>query len=128
MRKALVSIFLLVVGCVPALAKSHYVYPVSCDVLWTAVQDTLSNPKNYGVMTLDGAAQRASFVVVGNLTSYEDTLSLAAKDGGCAMKLTMLQVGSDNSDERGFRKRVSQSLSKLQTARPGKTSAMQGQE
>jgi hypothetical protein len=33
----------------PALAKPRDVYQVSCDDLWGAVKDTLSNPNNYGI-------------------------------------------------------------------------------
>jgi hypothetical protein len=59
-----------------------------------------------------------SFVVVGNLTVYTDKIALIAKDGGCAMKESFLEVGSDNSDWRRFHHRLERSLAKLQAAKP----------
>ncbi len=117
----------MLVVAAPALAKPNDVYPVSCNDLWAAVKDTLDNPRNYGVISMDDAGQRASFVVVGNLTQYADKVALAAKDGGCAMKATILEVGSDNGDWRLFHHRLTQSLAKLQAAKPKPAATVTGQ-
>ena len=96
---------LLVLG-VPAFAKPKDVYPVSCDDLWAAVKDSLENTNNYAIVSMNDVAQIASFTVIGNLTAYKDRVALTAQDGGCALKSTFLQIGSDDSDWRQFRHRV----------------------
>jgi hypothetical protein len=129
MPKTLIVVFFALVFSTPTFAKSHDVFPMSCDDLWTAVKDTLGNPNDYNVIAVDEAAQKASFVVVGETTPYRDMVALAAKGGECSMKLTVLQVGPDNSDERGFRKRLAKSLARLQAGAPGeKPSPVKGQE
>jgi hypothetical protein len=124
MIRTVLAVFVTLFWVIPANAKSNRdVYPVSCDVLWTAVKNTLENPKDYGVLSVNDLQYRASFVVVGNLVMYTDRLALTERDNGCAMKLSMSQVGADNSDERGFRKRFGKALAKLQAAKPRVPSA-----
>ncbi|WP_109486719.1 hypothetical protein [Occallatibacter savannae] len=89
-----------------------------CDVLWTAVKNTLNTPDNYGVLAVNDLALHASFNVIGNLVKYTGRVTLIEQDGGCRMNLQMLQVGADNSDERGFRKRLKRSLAKIEQAKP----------
>ncbi len=127
MHKAL-AVILLVFFSVPVFAKPHDLYPVSCDVLWAAVKDTLGNQNDFSVIAVDETGQKASFVVVGETTPYRDMVALVARDNQCAMKLTMLQVGPDNSDERVFRKRLGKSLVKVQAATPAKPTRALGQE
>jgi hypothetical protein len=117
MLKFLTSFFLLVVAA-SALAKPRDVYPVSCNDLWAAVHDTLDNPHNYGIVSINDIEQKASFTVVGNLTAYTDKVALTAKDGGCAMNAAFLEVGPDNSDWLQFHHRLAKSLAKLQAAKP----------
>jgi hypothetical protein len=127
-HKTLAVILLIFSSSIPALAKPHDVYPVSCDVLWAAVKDTLGNQNDFSVIAIDEAGQKASFVVVGETTPYRDMVALAPRDNQCAMKLTILQVGSDNSDERVFRKRLGRSLVRVQAAMPAKPAGPQGQQ
>jgi hypothetical protein len=82
------------------------------------VKDTLDNPRNYGIMSMNDVEQKASFIVVGNLTAYTDKVALTAKDAGCAMKVTILEIGPDNPDWRQFHHRLERSLAKLQAAKP----------
>lgn len=110
-RVFVVLLALFVVTRANAKSKRD-VYPMSCDVLWSAVKETLQNPRDYGVLWVNDLNQSASFVVVGNLVRYTDKIALLGQDGGCKMKLTMLQVGPDNSDMRGFRNRLKRSLAK----------------
>ena len=129
MHKRLSVLFLVCLFSTPTFAKSHYFYSVSCDVLWNAVKDTLGDQNDYNVIAMDEAGQKASFVVVGETTPYRDVVALTAKDGGCAMKLTILQVGPDNSDERGFRKHLWKALARVQPATPdAKSPTAKGQE
>ena len=118
MLRFLTTSFLMLVVAVPALAKPRDVYPVSCVDLWAAVKDSLENPRDYGIISISDVQQKASFIVVGNLTAYTDRVALTAADGGCAMKATFLEVGSDNSDWRQFHHRLERSLAKLQAAKP----------
>lgn len=127
MYKTLVVVLFVLFSTIPAFAKSHDVYPVSCDVLWAAAKDVLQNPKDYSVVAMDEAGEKALFIVVGELTAYTDTVALTERDDGCAMNLRILQVGSDNADERGFRRRLGKSLAKAQAATPAKPRAAPGQ-
>jgi hypothetical protein len=127
MRKFLIlSVFFLVVVA-PAVAKSADAYPVSCNDLWAAVTDTLSNPHNYGILSKNDLDLKASFTVIGNLNPYTDRVALTAKDGGCTIKTTILEVGSDNTDWLQFHRRIAQSLAKLQAAKSKPESTAKGQ-
>ncbi len=128
MRKTLAVVVFLFLSSLPSFAKEHDVYPMSCDVLWASIKDALGNPRDYGVLSMDDLNLRASFVVVGNLTMYTDRVALSARDSGCAMKLTMLQVGPDYSDERGFRNRLKKAMARLQAVEPAKPANAHGQE
>ncbi len=108
----------MLVVAAPALAKPTDVYPVSCNDLWAAVMDTLDNPRNYGVVSMDNVGHRASFVVVGDLTQYTEKVALTATDGGCAMKATILEIGPDNVDWRQFHHRLAKSLAAVEAAKP----------
>jgi hypothetical protein len=127
MLKFLIASFLLLVVAAPAWAKSRDVYPVSCNDLWAAVHDTLDNPRNYGIVSINDSEQKARFVVVGNLTAYTDKVALTAKEGGCSLNAAFLEVGPDNSDWLQFHHRIEKSLAKLQAAKPKPTSISAGQ-
>jgi hypothetical protein len=123
MRFALVTLLALSVA-VPAHAKSnHDVYPMSCDMLWAAVKGALNNPNDYAILGVNDLSQKAWFIVVGDLKSYTDNVAVTPQGNGCAMKLAMYQIGSDNSDERGFRHRLKRSLAKVQAAIAAKPAA-----
>jgi hypothetical protein len=108
---------LLLLSCLPAYAKSAEDYPVSCNVVWTAVKDTLySNPRDYGIQSINNVEWRASFIVLGNLTTFTDRVELRSTDDGCAMKSNIIQIGPDNSDWRRFHKRVARAIDKVQAS------------
>ena len=112
LKRLFASSFLLLFS-LPAMAKPHDLYPVSCEALWTAVKSALDSPNDYVLIFSDDQMHRASFSVIGELTTYKDTVSLMSSGDGCQMKLNVLQVGPDNSDERGFRKRLGKALARL---------------
>ena len=118
MLKSLITSVLMLFVAASALAKPRDVYLVSCDDLWGAVKDTLNNPGNYGISSVNDVEQKASFVVIGDLVVYTDKVALTAKGGGCAMKTSILEDGPDNPDWRQFHHRVERSLAKLQAAKP----------
>jgi len=112
--KAIASIVFVVLLSVPALAKPRDVFPGPCDNVWAAVTATLSDGRNYGIVSLDDLNKRAAFTVIGDLTVRTDKVTLIPTDGGCQMKLVITQIGSDNSDERCFRGRLKRSMARLQ--------------
>lgn len=117
-RKFLV-VLLVLLPTIPALAKSDPdYYPISCDVLWTAVKSTLNNPADYNVIVSDDLSHRAAFVVVGDLTVFKDVVILKSRDLGCSIKLAITQIGSDNSNERSFRGRLKRTLARTQRPQP----------
>lgn len=126
MMHRILSVLLASFVSVPAFARSKRdVFPMPCDVLWSAVKNTLQNPKDYGLLAVNDLTMRASFMVVGNLVRYTDRVALTEVDGGCRMDVRMLQVGPDNSDLRGFRHRLKRSLAKVEKAKNGSASESQ---
>ena len=125
MLKFLVTSFLILIIAAPALAKRPDVYPVSCNDLWAAVHDTLDNPRNYAVVSMDDFGQRARFVVIGARGNYTQTVKLKSRDGGCVANATVIELGPDNMDWRQFQHRLAQSLAKLQAAKPKLAAAAQ---
>jgi hypothetical protein len=116
--KVIVVAFFLLLSCLPAYAKSHEDYPVSCDLLWAAVRDTIvSYPRDYGIQSMNNFEWRASFIVIGNLTTFTDHVELRTIDNGCAMKTNIIEIGPDNADWRRFHKRVARSLDKIQASK-----------
>lgn len=93
---------------------------MSCDMLWSAVKGTLKNPNDYAILGLNDLSLKAWFIVVGDLKTYTDHVELTPQGNSCAMKLAMYQIGSDNSDERGFRHRLKRSLAKVEAANTAK--------
>jgi len=133
MRAALMALLASSLALSANAKSKRDVYPIPCEVLWTAVKNTLNSPGNYGVLTVNDLALHASFNVTGNLVKYTDRVTLVEQDGACRMDLQISQVGPDNSDERGFRKRLKRSLVKLEQAQPspardGKTAGVVGQQ
>jgi len=87
----------------------------------------MANPHNYGILSMNDLDHRASFIVIGNLNPYTDRVALTAKDAGCTIKTTILEVGADNSDWRQFHHRLAQALVKLQAAKAKPAAAAKGQ-
>jgi len=112
----------------PARAKSSDDYQVSCNDLWAAVKATLDNPDNYGILSLNDTVQKASFTVVGGLTTDTDKVALTPKDSGCGMRTMFIQLGPDNSDWRQFHHRIARSLAKMQAAKPKPVVTATGQQ
>jgi hypothetical protein len=115
----MVVVLLLFVLAVPAFAKPRNdVYPVSCSDLWDAVKDTLGNAGNYRVMAIDDVAMSASYLIVGATQQHVNSVELNPKDNGCQLQVKAPESVSMSDDETPFRKRVGQSLAKLNPAKP----------
>jgi hypothetical protein len=120
MFRTLVFSLLVFSSALPAIAKPHDVYPVSCDVVWSAVKTVLQNPNDYHIAGLSDSMYKASFLVIGDLKPLMNNVVLTDMGPSCGMDVTMVQVGSDNSNERAFRKHLSKVMAKQQAAKPAK--------
>ena len=127
MLKLLITSFFVLVLAAPALAKQPDLYPVACKDLWPALEDTLRDETNYGIIYEDDAGQRAWFVVVGARGNYTQVVALKARSGGCKADAIVLELGPDNGDWRQFQHRLARSLAKLQAAKPKTASVATGQ-
>jgi hypothetical protein len=85
--KAVVLIMFVFLLSLPALAKPRDVFPGSCDNVWSAIAATLSEGRNYGIVSMDDLNERATFTVIGDLTVRTDKVTLVPVDGGCQMKI-----------------------------------------
>ena len=119
MRRFVVVGLLLAVAA-PAFGKTHKEnYTVSCTVLWPAVKDTLRNSGKYGIIAIDNTELTASFNIGGTLTGKRiNSVLLNAKGDACEMQVQTAFSGLANNDAGDFKKRVDESLAKLQAAPP----------
>ncbi len=101
---------------VPSFAKTHReMYQVSCKVLWNAVRDTLRNSGKYGIIGISDSEMTASYNIGGTLAAKRvNSVVLNEKSEGCEMQIQTAYSGIGNNDEGDFKKRVDESLAKLQ--------------
>jgi len=125
---ALISLFL----ALPAFGETYKSsYPVACSDLWPAVKDALSNPANYKVEKSDDTKMTASYKVkhAVHVTITETVLqrtnkvTLVPQGTGCEMQVVSNYSGVEHNDEGDFKKRVDDSLAKLQTPKPAEAAA-----
>jgi hypothetical protein len=106
-------------------------YTVACSDLWPAVKDALSNPANYKVVSNDDTKMTASYKVkhAVHVTITETVLqrtnkvTLVTQGTGCEMQVVSNYSGVEHNDEGDFKKRVDDSLAKLQTPKPAESAA-----
>ena len=120
-------VLLALTPAVPALAMTYETsYPIPCNRVWVAVKDTLGVPENYTVMTSDEAQMTASYDVKhsahvnisGTVLQRTNKVTLVTKDGGCEMQVVSNYSGWEHNDKGDFKKRVDESLAKLNAAKP----------
>ena len=126
--KFLITALIVLAFAAPAQAKPGGFYPVSCDNLWAAVKDTLDNPSNYAVQSMDDTGQRASFVIIGSTSHFTQKVALSVEGGGCLANATIYEIGPDNTEWRLFQHRLAKSVAKLQAAKPKAEAAATGQQ
>ncbi len=111
----------------PAFGKTYKsTYPVACSEVWSAVKDTLSNPENYSVEESDDTQMKATYDVnhsahvniSGTLLQRKNHVTLVPKGSGCEMQVVSNYSGWEHNDQGDFKKRVDESLVKLNTATP----------
>jgi hypothetical protein len=120
MKRFTVVALLLFPFALPTFAKTHKeVYQVSCSVLWPAVKDALRNSGKYGILGIDNAEMTASFVIGGTLGGKRiNSVVLNGKGDTCEMQVQTAYSGLAHNDEGDFKKRVDESLAKLQAEKP----------
>ena len=128
MKTRLVVVALLSLAlALPAFGKTYKsTYPVACSEVWGAVKDTLSNPENYNVVETDDAKMTAAYNVkhaahvsiTGAVLQRTNHVTLVSKGTGCEMQVVSNYSGLEHDDKGDFKKRVDESLAKLQAAPP----------
>ncbi|MFY9939411.1 MAG: hypothetical protein WAK33_21190 [Silvibacterium sp.] len=116
--KRLVLVILMSSLAMPAFAKTHKdVYNVPCSVLWPAVKDTLRNSGKYGIIGIDNTEMTASYNIGGTLGGKRtNSLVLNSKENNCEMQIQTAYSGLEHNDAADLKKRVDESLAKLQGA------------
>lgn len=111
----------------PAFGKTTAsTYNVPCSEVWSAVQDTLSNPENYKIEVSSDKDMIASYhvkhsvhvTVTGALRQRANRVSLVPKGNACEMQIVSNYSGFEHNDRDDFRKRVDESLAKPKAATP----------
>jgi len=111
----------------PAFGKTYKsTYPAPCSEVWSAVKDTLSNAENYNVVESDDTKMTASYNVKhsahvnvsGALLQRTNRVTLVSKGTECEMQVVSNYSGWEHNDRGDFKKRVDESLAKLQATTP----------
>jgi len=118
MKRFIAMAILFSLMAVPSFCKTHKeMYQVSCNVLWSAVKDTLRNSGKYGIISISDSEMTASYNIGGTLTGKRvNSVILNERSEGCEMQVQTAYSGLGNNDEGDFKKRVDASLAKLQPA------------
>ena len=120
MRRFAVMVLMLVVVTGPLFAKTHKdMYSMACSALWPAVKDALRNSGKYGILGIDNAEMTSSFVIGGTLGGKRiNSAVLNAKGDTCELQVQTAYSGLIHDDAGDFKKRVDESLAKLQPSQP----------
>ena len=116
--KRCLSVFLVLILSGAAFAKTHKdLFNVPCSELWPAVKDTLRNSGYYGIIGISNEEMTASYNIGGNLGGKRiNSLVLNSQgENACEMQVQTAYSGVIHNDEGDLKKRVDQSLKKLQT-------------
>jgi hypothetical protein len=119
--KRILVLALLFAFSAPVFAKTHKdTYNVPCNTLWQAVRDTLRNSGKYGIIGIDSTEMTASYNMGGNLTGKRINSMLLNNKGeaGCELQVQTAFSGLVNNDYGDFKKRIDESLVKVQAANP----------
>ncbi len=120
---ALVSLFLTL----PTYAMTYKTsYAIPCSQVWVAVKDTLSVPDNYTVVSTDDTQMTSSYDVKhsahvnisGTVLQRTNKVTLVTKGSGCEMQVVSNYSGWEHNDKGDFKKRVDESLAKLNASKP----------
>ena len=95
-------------------------YPIPCSSLWSAVKDTLSNPKDYQVKKTDDTKMTASYkvnhsihiTITETILQRTNKVTLVPNASGCEMQVVSNYSGIEHDDRGDFKKRVDDALAK----------------
>ena len=121
---------LAVVLALPAFGAGNKTYkttyPVPCSELWSAVKVALANPDNYKDVQSDENKMTAEYnvkhsihwSVIGAVNQGKNHVSLVPIGTKCEMSVVSMYSGLSHNDQGDFKKRVEESLAKLQAPKP----------
>jgi hypothetical protein len=118
MKRFAVTVMMLLIVA-PSFAKMHKeMYPVQCNILWSAVKDTLRNSGKYAILGLENSEMTASFLIGSTFSGKRvNSVVLNADGDRCELQVQSTYSGLTHQDAGDFKKRVDASLSK-QTSKP----------
>jgi hypothetical protein len=101
-------------------------YPMPCSDLWGAVKDTLNDPEHYTVVKSDEGKMTSTYkvkhtthvTVTGALLQRNNKVTLVTKGTSCEMQVVSNYSGFEHDDRGDFKKRVDDSLAKLNSNKP----------
>ena len=101
-------------------------YPVPCSELWGAVKVALGNPDNYKDVQSDEDKMTAEYnvkhsihwSVIGAVNQGKNHVSLVPIGTTCEMSVVSMYSELSHNDQGDFKKRVEESLAKLQAPKP----------
>src|SRR5664280_3242566 len=101
-------------------------YPVPCSELWSAVKVALANPDNYKDVQSDEDKMTAEYnvkhsihwSVIGAVNQGKNHVSIAPIGTTSEMRVVSMYSGLSHNDQGDFKKRVDESLAKLQAPKP----------
>ena len=120
-RPKFLALALLLSSVPAALAASHETsYSSSCNELWPAVKEVISNPENYKMVSSDDAKWTAFYDVKhkvhlsisGAVAQKTNQVTLVAQGTGCQMQVNSSFSGLTHDDQGDFVKRVNEALAK----------------
>ena len=124
-RPKFLALALLLPSVPAALAASHETsYSNSCNELWPAVKEVISNPENYKMVSSDDAKWTAFYDVKhkvhlsisGAVAQKTNQVTLVAQGAGCQMQVNSSFSGLTHDDQGDFVKRVNEALAKQPAA------------
>src|ERR1035441_5385798 len=114
--KIVVVTLMLIALAVPALAKTYKnTYPVTCNHVWSAVKETLSNEGNYKIQSSDDAQMTAVYqpkhsvhVDISGVLLLQrlNHVILVSKGAGCEMQVVSNYSGWGHEDQGDFKKQI----------------------
>ena len=124
-------VLLILLSCLaaPAIAKTHKdVFNLPCSAVWPAVKDTLRNSGKYGIISIENTEMTASYNIGGTLGGKRtNTVLLNGKENSYEMQIQTAYSGLEHNDAGDFKKRVDESLAKLQGGQSSPSANATGQ-
>jgi hypothetical protein len=128
MKIRIAVLVLMSLGLALTMAGETYKdsYPIPCSDIWPAVKDTLSDPEHYTVVSTDEGKMTSTYkvkhtahvTITGALLQRNNKVTLVTKGTNCEMQVVSNYSGFEHDDRGDFKKRVDESLAKLNAKKP----------